>query len=122
MKQIFLAMALCLVPTLAGAQTKSVAWDYTGNPALDVATAKTFTVTMAVDTQLPATVVPTCTQTTLVSCETPLPTLTAGKHTIVITAVTPEGSTSGSVTTGNPPSTITNMRIVIHITVPGGDQ
>lgn len=120
MKTRLLALALVFAAVAAQAQTvgKTLAWTQQ-NEAL--ATVSTYTWALKIDAAPATAATATCqTAGANVTCTTPI-TLTAGNHTVVLTAINAAGlSASGTLNyvPGVAPATPSNIQITIQITVP----
>lgn len=118
-KQVWLVV-VCWCGLLAGlsAQTSTsrVAWDQ-GEP---VALAQANSYTLKVDAAAAVALVTTCMGDAASSkCSAPLPvTLTAGTHTLIVTAINGFGSTPSLPLVGAPPARPTNVTLTITLTVP----
>ncbi len=111
MKRLILTIALILSTSIVSAQTVTfkISWDQ--SEALTIV--QGFQYTLRVDSAPPSILTPTCaTKGAGTTCSAPLPTLTSGPHTLVVTAFNGFGSTASDPLSGQPPS-----KPVVSVTV-----
>lgn len=119
-------LALVVAFVLAGALTASaqtiqkISWDQ--NDPIGAITGFGDSFTLTVDTAAPAPLTVTCasnaTDVTKSKCSAPMPTLSVGPHqTFIVTAANVAGSRPSAPLTVNPPSTPSNVNVVITVTV-----
>jgi hypothetical protein len=115
---LLLATAAFLLPMAVTAQTATwkLAWE---QPEV-LATVQTYAFTLKVDAGAAAPITPTCTALAgtpglLTTCTAPMPVLSQGVHTLVLTATSPFGSTSAPALNGAPPATAVSVRVIVVV-------
>lgn len=112
-----LACLVALAPAVVG-QTPvwRLQWD---QPAPTLAEAQGYLYSVRVDTQAPTSLTATCAGTAPAKlCSAPLPPLTSGPHTLVLTATNAFGSASSAPLAGAPPLPAINVTVIVQVTVP----
>lgn len=113
-------MGFLLVASSAHAQTPSfkLGWNQTLGASETFASLASYQWTLKIDANAATVVTATCVNGTPPSCTAPLPAMTPGTHTLVLTAFNGFGSAASAPFTGGPPQTPVIVSVTVTVTIP----